>query len=175
MPIKSRIRTVKHWPKEGVMFRDITTLLKDPVGLQHSISDFIDRYKGKDVDIVAGIDSRGFILGGAVAYELGKGFVPIRKEGKLPAETESVDYELEYGSATLEIHKDAIEEGQNVLVIDDLIATGGTALAAVDLVERLGGKVVEVACIVDLPDLKGSTYLKEKNYAVYAQTSFKGK
>jgi len=156
------------------MFRDITTLWKDPEGLKISINDFVKRYKDQEIDVVAGIDARGFILGGAVAYELGKGFVPIRKKGKLPAETESVNYKLEYGSATLELHKDAITKGQNVLIMDDLIASGGTALAAVDLVERLGGKVVEVAFIVELPDLKGSSYLKEKGYEVYSQVSFEG-
>ena len=155
MPIKSRIRTVPHWPKHGIMFRDITTLLKDPVGLKLCINDFVKRYKDQDIDIVVGIDSRGFILGGAVAYILGKGFVPVRKKGKLPAETEKEEYSLEYGTDTIEIHKDAIVKGQKVLIIDDLLATGGTANAAAKLVKKLEGDIVELAFIVDLPELGG--------------------
>lgn len=174
MPIKSRIRTVDDWPKKGVMFRDITTLLKDPVGLKLCLDDFIARYKDKKIDIVVGIDSRGFILGGALAYELDKGFVPVRKKGKLPAEVESEEYELEYGTDTIEIHKDAINPGQKVLIIDDLIATGGTALAAAKLVKKLGGEIVEMAFIVDLPDLGGSQKLKDAGLQVYSQTSFAG-
>ena len=174
MPIKSRIRTVPHWPKKGIMFRDITTLLKDPVGLKICIDEFIGRYQKKDIDVVVGIDSRGFILGGAIAYLLGKGFVPVRKKGKLPAETEKEEYALEYGTDTIEIHKDAIEKGQKVLIIDDLIATGGTALAAAKLVKKLGGEVVEFGFIVDLPDLGGRKKLEEHGYSVYAQTTFEG-
>ena len=174
MPIKSRIRTVPHWPKKGIMFSDITTLLKDPVGLKICIDEFIQRYQAQDIDIVVGIDSRGFILGGAIAYLLGKGFVPVRKKGKLPAETEKEEYALEYGTDTIEIHKDAIEKGQKVLIIDDLIATGGTALAAARLVKKLGGEVVEFGFIVDLPDLGGRKKLEEHGYSVYAQTTFEG-
>lgn len=172
--IKNRIRTVPDWPKKGVMFRDITTLIKDPVGLKLCIDDFRQRYEEKEIDLVVGIDSRGFILGGALAYELGKGFVPIRKKGKLPAETESETYELEYGTDTVEIHKDAIEPGQKAVIIDDLIATGGTALAAVKLVKKLGGEVAEFACVADLVDIGGSRKLKEAGIKVYAQTSFEG-
>jgi len=174
MPIKSRIRTVPHWPKQGVMFRDITTLLKDPVGFKLVIDDFLKRYKENKIDIVVGIDSRGFILGGALAYLLGKGFVPVRKKGKLPHKTVSETYELEYGTDTIEIHEDAIKKGQNVLIIDDLIATGGTMLAACRLIGKLGGKVAECAAIVDLPDLKGSERLKKAGYKVYSQCSFEG-
>jgi adenine phosphoribosyltransferase len=174
MPIKSRIRTVPHWPKKGIMFRDITTLLKDPVGFKLCIDDFVNRYKDKDIDIVVGIDSRGFILGGAIAYQLGKGFVPVRKKGKLPAATEKEEYELEYGTDVIEIHKDAIEKGQRVLIVDDLIATGGTALAATKLVKKLHGEIVELAFIVDLPDLGGRKKLEHAGYAVYSQTSFEG-
>lgn len=174
MPIKSRIRTVPHWPKEGVMFRDITTLLKDPVGLKLVIDDFMKRYKDKDIDVIVGIDSRGFILGGALAYLMEKGFVPVRKKGKLPHKTVAETYELEYGTDTIEIHKDAILKGQNVLVVDDLIATGGTLLAACRLVEKLGGKVVECALIVDLPDLGGRKKVEDKGYKVYAQCEFEG-
>ncbi|MFC1496250.1 adenine phosphoribosyltransferase [Candidatus Margulisiibacteriota bacterium] len=174
MTIKSRIRTVPHWPKQGIMFRDITTLLKDPVGLKLCIDDFVKRYKKKEIDVVVGIDSRGFILGGAVAYLLGKGFVPVRKKGKLPAETEKEEYTLEYGTDIIEIHKDALEKGQKVLIVDDLIATGGTALAAAKLIKKLGGKVVELAFIVDLPDIGGRKKLESAGYSVYAQTEFEG-
>ena len=174
MPIKSRIRTIAHWPKKGIMFRDITTLLKDPVGLKICIDDFVSRYKGQEIDVVVGIDSRGFILGGAVAYLLEKGFVPVRKKGKLPAETEQEEYSLEYGTDTVEIHKDAISKGQKVLIIDDLIATGGTALAAAKLVKKLHGEIVELAFIVDLPDLGGKKKLERAGYLAYAQTEFEG-
>ncbi|MDI6731625.1 MAG: adenine phosphoribosyltransferase [Candidatus Margulisbacteria bacterium] len=174
MPIKSRIRTVPHWPKKGIMFRDITTLLKDPVGLKVCIDDFVSRYKHKNIDVVVGIDSRGFILGGALAYLLNKGFVPVRKKGKLPAETEKEEYALEYGTDTVEIHKDAVETGQKVLIIDDLIATGGTAMAAAKLVKKLHGEVIEFAFIVDLPDLGGRKKLEAAGYSVYAQTEFEG-
>jgi adenine phosphoribosyltransferase len=174
MPIKSRIRTVPHWPKPGIMFRDITTLLKDPVGLKLCIDDFFKRYEKTEIDIVVGIDSRGFILGGALAYLLGKGFVPVRKKGKLPAATEKEEYALEYGTDTIEIHKDAIEKGQKVLIIDDLLATGGTAMAAAKLVKKLHGEIVEIAFIVDLPDLGGKKKLEAAGYKVYAQTFFEG-
>ncbi|MFA5125246.1 MAG: adenine phosphoribosyltransferase [Patescibacteria group bacterium] len=174
MPIKSRIRTVADWPKKGVMFRDITTLIKDPVGLKLCLDDFAERYKNKDIDVIVGIDSRGFILGGALAYLLGKGFVPVRKKGKLPAETESETYNLEYGTDTIEIHKDAITLGQRVLIVDDLIATGGTALAASKLVKKLGGEIEELAFIVDLPDLGGGKKLTDAGLKYYAQTEFAG-
>lgn len=156
------------------MFRDITTLLKDPVGLKLCIDDFVKRYKEMEVDVVVGIDSRGFILGGTLAYLLGKGFVPVRKKGKLPARTVREEYALEYGTDTVEMHEDAILAGQKVLVIDDLIATGGTALAAAKLVRRLGGHVVEFGFIVDLPDLGGGKKLHDAGYTYYAQTSFEG-
>ncbi|MEK7653634.1 MAG: adenine phosphoribosyltransferase [Patescibacteria group bacterium] len=172
--IKNRIRTIPDWPKPGVMFRDITTLLKDPVGLNLCLEDLVKRYSDKDIDVIVGIDSRGFILGGALSYKLGKGFVPIRKKGKLPADTEREEYALEYGTDIIEIHKDAIYPGERVLIVDDLIATGGTALAAAKLVKRLGGEVVELAFIVDLPDLGGSRKLKEAGFNVYTQTSFEG-
>ena len=163
-----------HWPKKGIMFRDITTLLKDPVGLKVCIEDFVKRYAKTPLDIVVGIDSRGFIIGGALAYLLGKGFVPVRKKGKLPAATEKEEYALEYGTDTIEIHKDAIEKGQKVLIVDDLIATGGTAMAAAKLVKKLHGEVIELAFIVDLPDLGGRKKLEQAGYSVYAQTEFAG-
>lgn len=173
MDLKSTIRTIPNWPKQGVMFRDITTLLKDPKAFEHVIETFYERYKGQKIDAVAGIESRGFIIGGALANKLKKGFVPIRKAGKLPSKTEREEYELEYGSAIVEIHKDAIEEGDNMLLIDDLIATGGTALAACKLIERLGGKVVECAFIIGLPDLNGMKKLEEK-YKIITLVDFEG-
>ncbi|MFA6526419.1 MAG: adenine phosphoribosyltransferase [Candidatus Buchananbacteria bacterium] len=173
-PIKSRIRTVPNFPKEGIMFRDITTLIQDPAGLKLCLNDFYQRYKDRNIDVIVGIDSRGFIMGGALALMLGKGFVPVRKKGKLPAETISETYDLEYGTDTIEIHKDAIKPGDKVVIIDDLCATGGTALAAAKLVNNLGGEIVELAFIVDLPDLGGSKKLSEAGYNWYSQTSFEG-
>ncbi|MBI5640793.1 MAG: adenine phosphoribosyltransferase [Nitrospirae bacterium] len=176
MPIKSKIRTIPDHPKKGIMFRDITTLIKDPVGFRLVIDNFTQRYvKGDiDFDVVVGIESRGFIIGGALAYTLGKGFVPVRKSGKLPAETISHEYELEYGTDKIEIHKDAVSKGTKVLLVDDLLATGGTALAAATLIEKLGGVIAEMAFIVDLPDVGGSKRLREKGYKFYAQTEFEG-
>src|SRR3990170_6782810 len=130
MPIKSRIRTVPHYPKQGVMFRDITTLLKDPVGLRITINELVNRYTGSRIDKIAAIESRGFIIGAALAFQLGVGFVPIRKKGKLPAETIGHDYELEYGVDRVELHVDAVSKGDRILVVDDLLATGGPAEAA---------------------------------------------
>ena len=155
MPIKSRIRTIAHYPHEGIMFRDITTLLKDPVGLRATIQEITSRYKALKIDKVAGIESRGFIIGAPVAYELGVGFVPVRKAGKLPAETLGRDYQLEYGSDRIEIHIDAIQKGDHILLVDDLIATGGTAEAAAKLIQEMGGEVVECCFVIDLPDVGG--------------------
>src|SRR4030067_855194 len=138
MPIKSRIRTVPHYPKNGVMFRDITTLLKDPVGFRITVNEFVHRYTGLRIDRIAAIESRGFIIGAAVAFQLGVGFVPIRKKGKLPAETIGHDYQLEYGSDRIEMHVDAIAPGDRILLVDDLIATGGTAEGALTLTESTG-------------------------------------
>ncbi len=176
MPIKSKIRTVPDYPKKGIMFRDITTLIKDPVGFRLVIDNLTQRYISGDVpfDVIVGIEARGFILGGALAYTLGKGFTPIRKAGKLPAEVVQQEYELEYGSDTMEIHKDGLNEGDRVLLVDDLLATGGTALAAAHLVEKLGATVAEMAFIVNLPDVGGEKLLREKGYAIYALTEFEG-
>lgn len=176
MPIKSRIRTVPDYPKKGIMFRDITTLIKDPVGFRLVIDNLTQRYIEGNVkfDVIVGIESRGFIIGGALAYTLGKGFVPIRKKGKLPAEKISHEYELEYGTDIIEIHKDAIKKGTKVLLIDDLLATGGTALASAALIEKLGGAVYEMAFIVDLPDVGGRKKLEAKGYKVFALTEFEG-
>lgn len=176
MPIKSKIRTIPDYPKKGIMFRDITTLIKDPVGFRLVIDNFTQRYIKGDIkfDVLVGIESRGFIIGGALSYTLGKGFIPIRKAGKLPAEKISHEYELEYGTDTIEMHKDAIEHGTKVLLIDDLLATGGTALAAAALVEKMGGIVSEMAFIVSLPDAGGHKRLTQKGYKLYCQTEFEG-
>ena len=174
MPIKSRIRTIPNFPKEGIMFRDVTTLLKDPEGFKITIDTLVDRYKDMDIDVIVGIEARGFILGAAMAYNMGKGFVPIRKKGKLPGETISEDYQLEYGVDTIEVHTDAIEKGQKVLIVDDLLATGGTIMGAISLVEKTGGDVVESCFIVDLPDLGGSKKLKDDGYKYYCLTEFEG-
>jgi adenine phosphoribosyltransferase len=155
MTIKSLIRTVPHYPKQGVMFRDITTLLKDPVGFRITINEFVHRYTGAKIDKIAGIESRGFIIGAAVAYALRAGLTVVRKPGKLPSQTFAAQYELEYGNDALEIHRDAFGHPCRVLIVDDLLATGGTARAAVELVERLGGEVVECAFLVELSVLKG--------------------
>lgn len=176
MPIKSKIRTVPDYPKKGIMFRDITTLLKDPVGFRLVIDNFTQRYIRGDIlfDVIVGIESRGFIIGGALSYTLGKGFIPIRKAGKLPAEKITHEYELEYGTDKIEMHKDAIEEGTRVILIDDLLATGGTALAAAALIEKMGGTISEMAFIVDLPEVGGHKKLTQKGYKVYCQTEFEG-
>lgn len=176
MDIKNMIRNLYDYPKKGVIFRDITTLIKNPAGFGYVIDNLTARYRDSDIsfDIIAGIESRGFILGGALSYTLGKGFIPIRKKGKLPAEVISHEYELEYGTDTVEIHRDAINEGDRVLIVDDLLATGGTAFAAVSLIEKLGGKVAELAFIVDLPDLMGSKKLTDNGYNIYTMTEFEG-
>ncbi len=176
MPIKSKIRTIPDHPKKGIMFRDITTLIKDPVGFRLVIDNFTQRYLKEDLeyDVIAGIEARGFIIGGALSYTLGKGFIPIRKAGKLPGDVESHEYALEYGTDTVEIHRDAIEKGAKVLVVDDLLATGGTALAAAALIEKIGGTVAEMAFIVNLPDVGGEKKLREKGYSQYSLTEFEG-
>lgn len=156
------------------MFRDITTLLKDPVGLRDMIEKISNRYKEIKIDRVVGIESRGFIVGTPVAYELNLGFVPIRKRGKLPSETVGRDYELEYGSDRIEIHIDAIQKGDRVLLVDDLIATGGTAEAAVKLIEDMGGIVVECCFVIDLPDVGGRARLEAMGQKVFALCEFEG-
>ncbi|MGA1825579.1 MAG: adenine phosphoribosyltransferase [bacterium] len=170
--IKQKIRTIPNFPKEGIMFRDITTLLKDPAGFKLAVEVFVKRYRNIDIDCVMGIEARGFILGGAVAYELGKGFVPIRKPGKLPAEVVSEEYALEYGTDKVEMHKDAIKKGDRCLIIDDLLATGGTMLAACNLAQKLGAKIVECAFIVELPDLGGKNKLSSFN--IFTMVEFEG-
>lgn len=172
--IKTKIRTIPHYPKQGIMFRDITTLLKDAVGLRIMLNELVHRYTGQRIDKVAGIESRGFILGAPLAYALGSGFVPIRKKGKLPADTVGCDYELEYGLDRIEIHTDAIAPGERVLLVDDLIATGGTAEASVHLIHRLGGEVVECAFAIDLPEIGGARRVEQLGVPVFALTSFEG-
>mgnify|MGYP001580876379 CR=1 FL=1 len=174
MPIKSRIRTVPHYPKQGIQFRDITTLLKDPIGFKLTIEDLVRRYKDEKIDKIAGIEARGFILGAPLAYALGKGFVPIRKKGKLPAETLGHDYELEYGTDRIEIHTDAISKGERVLLVDDLIATGGTAEAACKLIDKMGGKIIECCFVIDLPDIGGRARLEKMGQKVFAMCEFEG-
>jgi adenine phosphoribosyltransferase len=174
MTIKSLIRTIPHYPKQGVQFRDITTLLKDPLGLKVTVDELFKRYENQRIDKVVGIESRGFLIGTPLAYKLGVGFVPIRKQGKLPAETMGHDYELEYGSDRVEIHKDAIEKGERILLVDDLIATGGTALASAALIEKLGGEVVECAFIIDLISLGGQARLEAKGHKMFALVEFEG-
>ena len=174
MDIKSVIRTIPHWPKHGIMFRDITTLLKDAKAFNYVIDKLCERYKNAPIDLVAGIESRGFIIGGALADRLHKGFIPIRKEGKLPYKTEKESYELEYGRATVEIHVDAIPKDAKVLLVDDLIATAGTLVASTKLIEKLGGQVVECAVIIELPDLHGREKVEERGHKLFSLVQFEG-
>ena len=172
--IKAHIRTVPDWPEAGVMFRDITPLLANPRVFRVLIDQFVHRYFSPRPDAIAGLDARGFIIGSVVAYELGIGFVPIRKKGKLPFTTVEETYELEYGSATVEMHTDAVKAGERVVLIDDLIATGGTMMAGKRLLERLGAVVVEGAAIVDLPELGGSRKLRASGLALFTLVDFAG-
>ena len=172
--IRAHIRTVPDWPAPGVMFRDITPLLANPRVFRVLIDQFVHRYFSPRPDVVAGLDARGFIIGSVLAYELGVSFVPIRKKGKLPFTTVEETYELEYGSATVEIHTDAVKPGDRVLLIDDLIATGGTMMAGRRLLERLGAQVIEGAAIVDLPELGGSQRLRDSGLPLFTLVDFQG-
>ncbi len=172
--IRDRVRTVADFPEPGVMFRDITPLLQDPKTLRVLTDAFVHEYMRKNIAMVAGIDARGFIIGAVVAHELNAGFVPIRKKGKLPFKTLEESYSLEYGQATIQIHADACRNGERVLLIDDLIATGGTMLAAAKLLDRLGATIVDCAAIVDLPDLGGSKKIREAGYSVKTIIEFEG-
>ncbi|GAB4240688.1 MAG: adenine phosphoribosyltransferase [Methyloligellaceae bacterium] len=172
--IKSLVRTIPDYPKPGIMFRDITTLLGDARGLTTCVERLAMPYLGSGVEAVAGIEARGFILGGAVAERLGCGFVPIRKKGKLPAKAIGQDYELEYGTDIIEVHEDALREGERVLLIDDLIATGGTAEAAVKLLRKLGAEIVGAAFVIDLPDLRGCAKLEALGVACHTLMAFEG-
>ncbi len=174
--LRSHIRTVPDWPAPGVQFRDITPLLQHPQVFRVLIDAFVHRYMAPEwrPTVVAGLDARGFIIGSVVAYELGVGFVPIRKKGKLPYQTVEETYELEYGSATVELHTDAVRSGDRVLLLDDLIATGGTMMAGKRLLERLGAQVLEGAAIVDLPELGGSERLRQSGLSLFTLVSFDG-
>jgi adenine phosphoribosyltransferase len=172
--IKHHIRTIPDHPKKGVLFRDITTLLKDPTGFRAAVDSLVTHYRDQRVHKVVGIEARGFILGAPVAYLLGVGFVPVRKKGKLPAPTLGHDYELEYGTDRVEVHVDAIGRGERVLIIDDLLATGGTAEAAATLVERAGGQIVGCGFVIDLPELGGHKRLEARRWPVFALCEFEG-
>ncbi len=173
MDLQDSVRSIVDWPVDGVIFRDLTTLMKNPQAFQQACNTLYERYKDKSIDKIVGIDARGFVFGAVVAYKLGLGFVPVRKKGKLPAATISESYDLEYGSAVVEIHQDAISKGEKVVIIDDLIATGGTIEAAVSLVRQCGGEVIECAFLIELPDLFGRERIKDCN--VYAMMEFPGK
>jgi adenine phosphoribosyltransferase len=160
MDLAKMIRDVPDFPKEGVIFKDITTLIKDPEAFKKVIDLLTEHYTGRHIDLVVAVEARGYIFGAPVAYKLGAGFVPVRKEGKLPAETVREEYELEYGTDSVEMHRDAIQPGQKVLIVDDLVATGGSAAATARLVERLGGEVVGIAFLIELTFLKGVERLK---------------
>jgi adenine phosphoribosyltransferase len=172
--IRQHIRTVPDWPQPGVQFRDITPLLSNPRVFRVMIDQFVHRYFDEKPSAIAGLDARGFIMGAVLAYELNIGFIPIRKKGKLPFNTVQESYELEYGNATVEIHTDAVQSGDRVVLIDDLIATGGTMLAGMRLLQRLGAHVIEGAAIVDLPDLGGSTKLRAAGLPLFTLVDFAG-
>jgi len=172
--VRDYIRTIPDFPHEGIMFRDVTTLFADPRGFRIAIDQLLHPYAGTDIDRIVGLEARGFILGGAIAHQLSVGFVPIRKKGKLPGKTLSQDYTLEYGEATMEIHDDAIQPGEKVLVVDDLLATGGTAEAGIKLLEKLGAEIVGCAFVIDLPDLGGRAKLEAMGVDIHALCAFDG-
>ena len=174
MDVKSLIRTIPDYPKPGIMFRDITTLLNDARGFRSAIDALVLPHAGTKVDKVAGIEARGFILGGAVAHQLSVAFIPVRKKGKLPWKTYAEEYDLEYGTDQVEIHVDAIEPGEKILLVDDLIATGGTAEATIKLIERAGGQVVACSFVIDLPDLGGRGRIEALNKSVITLCEFEG-
>jgi adenine phosphoribosyltransferase len=172
--VKDYIRTIVDFPHEGIMFRDVTTLFSDPRGFRMCIDQMLNPYAGTRIDKVAGLEARGFIIGGAIAHQLSVGFTPIRKKGKLPGATLSQAYQLEYGEAVMEIHDDAIQPGEKVLLVDDLLATGGTAQAGIQLIEKLGGEIVGCAFIVDLPELGGRARLEAMGMDVHILCEFEG-
>lgn len=172
--LKSKIRTIPDFPHKGIMFRDITTLLLSPEGFEETINQLTQRYSNSSIDLIAGIEARGFIFGAALAYNLKKGFVPIRKKGKLPGETLSEEYKLEYGVDTIEIHTESIKKGQKILIVDDLLATGGTILGAIKLIEKSGGVVEESCFVVNLPELKGAQKLTQLGHKWHTLVEFEG-
>ena len=172
--VKDYIRTIVDFPHEGIMFRDVTTLFADPRGFRMCVDQLLHPFAGEEIDKVVGLEARGFIIGGAIAHQLSVGFVPIRKKGKLPGATISEEYQLEYGEAVMEVHDDAIEAGEKVLVVDDLLATGGTAEAGIKLIERLGGQIIGCSFIVDLPELGGRTKLEALGMDVQVLCEFEG-
>ena len=174
MDLRAAIRTIPDYPKPGIQFRDITTLLADARAFRQAVDELVQPFAGLKIDKVAGIEARGFILGGAVAHQLSAGFVPLRKQGKLPHRTRAVAYALEYGSDTLEIHLDAFQAGERIMLVDDLIATGGTALAAIDLLRQGGAEIVAAAFVVDLPDLGGAARLAAAGVPVSTLFEFSG-
>lgn len=174
MDLKKLIRTIPDYPKPGIMFRDITTLLKDPAGLRYCIQQMHERYKKVELDYIVGIEARGFILGAALAHSLGIGFVPIRKKGKLPGKTIQQEYSLEYGEDIIEVHDDALHPGAKIVICDDLLATGGTALGALKLTEKLQAEIHEFCFVVDLPDLQGSKVIKEAGHSLFTLCEFEG-
>ena len=172
--VQDYIRTIVDFPHEGILFRDVTTLFSDPRGFRMAVDQMLHPYAGEQIDKVVGLEARGFILGGAIAHQLGLGFVPIRKKGKLPGATISQEYTLEYGAAVVEVHDDAIQAGERILLVDDLLATGGTAEAGIKLVERLGGEIMGCAFIVNLPNLGGGEKLKAMGMDVHVLCDFEG-
>ena len=174
MDLRDYVRAIPDYPKPGIMFRDITTLIGHPEAFSYAVDQLVAHGRGRPFDCVAGIEARGFILGGAIAHRLNLGFIPVRKKGKLPWETISEEYELEYGTDVVEIHKDAAEPGQRVLLVDDLIATGGTALAAIKLLERTGAEVTACSFVIDLPDLGGAQRLRDEGKPVLSLMEFEG-
>jgi adenine phosphoribosyltransferase len=172
--VRDYIRTIPDFPHEGIMFRDVTTLFGDARGFRIAIDQLLHPYTGTRIDKVVGLEARGFILGGAVAHQLSTGFVPIRKQGKLPGATICQDYTLEYGQATMEIHDDALQPGEKVLLVDDLLATGGTAEAGIKLIEKLGASVIGCAFVIDLPDLGGRKLLESLGMSVHTLCAFEG-
>jgi adenine phosphoribosyltransferase len=174
MDLKDAIRSIPDYPKPGIMFRDITTLLGDASAFRRAVDELVHPFAGGRCDKVAGIEARGFILGGAVAHQLSAGFVPIRKKGKLPHKTVRVSYLLEYGEDEIEMHADALVKGERVILVDDLVATGGTAMAAVTLLRQIGAEVIAACFVIDLPDLGGSAKLKEAGIEVRSLISFEG-
>ena len=172
--VKDYIRTIVDFPHEGILFRDVTTLFADPRGFRMAIDQMLHPYAGLRIDKVVGLEARGFILGGAIAHQLSVGFVPIRKKGKLPGKTIEQDYTLEYGTATMEVHADALQPGEKVLLVDDLLATGGTAEAGIKLIERMGAEVIGCAFVIDLPDIGGRKKLETLGMDVHALCQFEG-